>query len=234
MALNPYLAAELDYTTYRYPDRFRKFFGEHSNNADPMISGFGVVFFTYLPSVLNSNQNKQILTALCTNTQFPGMTVNVEEYAGRDGGRWRVPTTIAMSGQDITLHFWELVGIPVYRLIASWITLLRNPQYGYMTEINWRQSEYKGKLMYCACTPDMKVQYAKVYGGIMPTNLSDNSFDSNIENQAKVEYDVTFSFDHYPYSSTEITSQAQNMVDLMLSESDTVIRTKYTDAAAMS
>lgn len=232
MAINPYISAELDHSNYRYPDRFRKFFGEHSNNADPMINGYGMVFFQYLPSQISNQDNKKLITALCTNFTGPGMTISTEQYGGRDGGKWAVPTVANMDSNEITLHFWELVGLPVYKLISAWVSLLRNPQYGYMTDIQWRQSQYKGKMMYCSCTPDMKVQYAKVYSGIMPLKINDDAFNGDIENQGKIEFDVTFSFDHYPYSSTDIINNAQTMVDTMLSEVDNVVSTKYADAAS--
>lgn len=65
---------------------------------------------------------------------------------------------------DLTINFWEMRGIPVYRMIARWIHIMRNPHYGFMTDTEWRQANYKGKLMYVICTPDLEVvRHRKLY-----------------------------------------------------------------------
>lgn len=228
---NPFIEMEQDHSSYKYPDRFRKFFGEHSQNAEPMVSGFGMVFFTYLPPSISDTQNKYILTALCNNISVPGMSISAIEYDARDGGKWSVPGQATMDSNEITLQMWELVGIPIHKLISAWVSLLRNPQYGYMTEVSWQQANYKGKMLYCTCTPDMKVQYAKVYGGVWPTAIKDDAFNYDQASQDKVQFDVTFRFDHYPYTSPAIVSSAQSMVDAALEDVYTTVSTKYTDAA---
>lgn len=52
---------------------------------------------------------------------------------------------------------WEMAGIPTYTILSQWYQLLRNPHYGFMSETTWYHSNYKGQLMYVACTPDMHV-----------------------------------------------------------------------------
>ena len=121
-------------------------------------------------------------------------------------------------------------GVPTYRILARWIHIMRNPIYGFMTDVSWKQANYKGKLMYIICTPDLQVQMAKVYSGIWPTDLRDSAFKYD-QNQDKIEYQVTFKFDHYPYTSPEINQQAQSLLKQSISVLNGVIGRKYSDAA---
>ena len=230
MAYNPWMLMSKDHSTYKYPDKFRKFFGEHSNNADPMISGFGMVFFTKLPPSLNNPENSNLLTALTTNVTIPDMSLDPIEYEGRDGGKWSVPGAIRIEN-TLTLNMWELVGVPCHKLISAWVTLMRNPQYGYMTDIDWKQDLYKGKMLYCTCTPDMKVQFAKVYPGIWPLDVKESPFGYEQGQQDKIAFDVQFRFDHYPYTSPEIIASAQAMVTQSLDAVNRTVVSKYDDAA---
>lgn len=232
MALNPFLTDFNDTSTFRYPDRFSHFMGEENINADPMITGFGVAVFLTVPAAITDPSAKgNLLTALCTSFTPVDMTIDNEVYTGRDGGNWLVPTKATMGSNSVTFKFWELVGLPVYHTICQWVSLMRNPIYGYMTDINWRQAEYKGKLMYISCTPDLHVQFAQVYKGIWPSNMPSSAFGGTIQDQAKVEFDVPFNFDHYPYQSGEINSIAQEYIESMKSELDTVVRLRYADAS---
>lgn len=72
---------------------------------------------------------------------------------------------------------------------------------------------------------------AKVYSGIWPTNLQDSQFKYDTA-QEKVQFQVTFQFDHYPYTSPAINTQAQMLVSESISTLNGIISTKYADAAA--
>lgn len=71
---------------------------------------------------------------------------------------------------------------------------------------------------------------AKVYSGIWPTDLRDSAFKYD-QNQDKIEYQVTFKFDHYPYTSVEINKQAESLLQSSISVLNGVIDQKYADAA---
>jgi len=58
-------------------------------------------------------------------------------------------------GGDLTMNMWEMRGVPTYRMIARWIHIMRNPHYAFMTDCMWRQRNYKGKMLYAMCTPDL-------------------------------------------------------------------------------
>ena len=72
---------------------------------------------------------------------------------------------------------------------------------------------------------------AKVYSGIWPTNLQDSAYKMD-QNQDKVEYSVTFKFDHYPYTSVAINNQAQALVNSTLQELNRIVHRKFSDHAA--
>lgn len=209
----------------KYTDTFRRFFGETENNAEPMITGFGIIYFTKLPEPLDDATNANYLTAMTTQLDIPDMTVDSIDYEGRDGGQWHVPGAVKMSS-DLTLNLWEMRGAVTYSMISRWIHIMRNPIFGFMTESTWKQQNYKGRLMYVVCTPDLEVQVAKVYSGIWPTDLRDSAFKMD-QNQDKIEYSVTFKFDHYPYTSVDINAQAQQMVRNTVSNLNTIISGKY-------
>lgn len=228
--INPHQALqEMARGSMVYTDTFRRFFGETSNNAEPMISGFGILFFTQLPTPLNDSTNVNYLTAVTTTLELPDMSIDVITYEGRDGGQWHVPGAVKMGG-DLTLTLWELKGLPTYRTINRWVSIMRNPLYGYMTDVTWNQANYKGKLLYAICTPDLQVQMAKVYSGIWPTEVRDSVFRMD-QNQEKIEYQATFKFDHYPYTSEEVISTATALVENNISNLTNIIGTKYKDAA---
>ena len=115
----------------KYTDTFRRFFGETENNADPMITGFGIVFFTKLPAPLDDAINANYITAMTTSVDIPDMTVDAITYEGRDGGQWHVPGAVKMGG-DLTLNMWEMRGAITYSIIGRWIQIMRNPIYGFM------------------------------------------------------------------------------------------------------
>ena len=216
----------------KYTDTFRRFFGETEQNAEPMITGFGIIFFTKLPDPLDDAINANYLTAMTTQLDIPDMTVDSVDYEGRDGGQWHVPGAVKM-GSDLTLNLWEMRGAVTYSMISRWIHIMRNPMFGFMTESTWRQRNYKGRLLYAICTPDLEVQLAKVYSGIWPTDLRDSAFKMD-QSQDKIEYSVTFKFDHYPYTSIEINSQAQALVRSAVSNLNTIISGKYAIARGTS
>ena len=72
----------------KYPDTFRRFFGEPSLNAEPMITGFGILFFVQLPKQLDEATNCDYLTAMTTTLDLPDMSLDAVTYEGRDGGQW--------------------------------------------------------------------------------------------------------------------------------------------------
>lgn len=214
MSTNPYLSLynkAKGATTV--PDTFRGFFGGNVDAVDPMIKGFGMVFFTKLPAKLADPNTTSVLTALATSVNIPDGQLEMIEYAARDGGKWYVPGNFVMSGNSITIHFWEMLNLPIYNTFASWISMIRSAHYGYMADVEWKQSEYKGKLIYAVCDPNLKVRFAKAYSGIVPKSIKDDSFNSEIGTQEKIEYDIEFQFDHYPYTSEAIISSAQSWVN---------------------
>ena len=224
---NPHIDFQLaSKNKMKYTDTFRRFFGETEMNAEPHITGFGVLFFTKLPEPIDDAQNANYLTAITPTIDIPDITLNSIDYEGRDGGQWHVPGSITVGG-DLTLTMWELRGVPTYSTLSRWVHLMRNPIYGFMTDTTWEQRNYKGRLMYVSCTPDLEVQIAKVYTGIWPTNLNDSVLKQEAATQDRVEYSVTFKFDHYPYSSAAINAQAQSMITSMTSQITTVIEQKY-------
>lgn len=139
-------------------DVFRRFLGEHSGGTDPMITGFGIVFFTKLPDGLTDGNGTQAnwLTAMTNSFDLPDLTIESIDYEGRDGGAWHVPGA-AKVNNEITLNMWEMAGVPTYTILSKWYQLMRNPHYGFMTETTWYHKNYKGQIMYCACTPDLHV-----------------------------------------------------------------------------
>lgn len=69
-------------------DIFRRFLGEHSGGTDPMVTGFGIVFFTKLPAPLESSERANWLTAMTNSFDLPDLTLESIDYEGRDGGAW--------------------------------------------------------------------------------------------------------------------------------------------------
>ena len=216
--MNPFMA----FTPPASPegiDTFRKFFGTNRQAGwDPMIGGYGIVYFPELPvHVASGSTTAHTLMSLAVMTNIPSIRVEAVEYEGRDGGKWYVPGKLGMSGNTITVKFWEMAGLPIYKIISKWVTLLRNPHAGFMTDVNWNQSAYKGRMVYCSCTPDMRVQFAKCYDGVMPLDINDEIFGGEITTQDKIEFECEFQFDHYPYTSPDLISAAQAQVDSMVS-----------------
>lgn len=217
-------------------DIFRRFLGEQSGGRDPLITGFGVVFFTALPKGLATGADANLygnwLSAMTTTFNLPDMEIGVIEYEGRDGGKWYVPGAATTSG-DISLNLVEMDDAPAYFILSKWYHLLRNPHYGFMSETMWKHENYKGQLLYAMCTPDLVVRVAKVYNGIWPTSLKDSVFKYD-QSQEKIEYEVTLKFDHYPYSSPEITSAAQQKIDTMQDQIHSAVEGQFKIAKSFS
>ena len=53
------------------------------------------------------------------------------------------------------MNYYDFANHSEHSIIARWIQIMRNPIYGFMAETTWRQENYKGRLMYVVCTPDL-------------------------------------------------------------------------------
>lgn len=216
---------------YNYADQLRGMFGDHATYIDPYTTGYHFMFFTKLPSTLNQQYGKFLMTTCQAVSNIPGITVNPIEFNGLNNLKWSVPGTVEYDSNRFSVRFVEFAGLPITTIMGQWVTLFRNIIYG-ISESVTEQKDYKGKVIYCTTLWDGKtVQYASAFTGVYPLKVPTDSFQSDKATQDKVEPEVEFSFDMM-YTGSQVISTATSLVSSLRSSSMSAIDSMYNEAAS--
>lgn len=142
-------------------------------------------------------QAANVLAATCTSFTPPGGTLESAEFNALAGAKYSVPTTVTY-GNSITAKFVEFSGLPILRILHSWVNMIRDNKSG-LTKLQgaeYIKSKYAGSVLYWTTKPDGKtVEFAAAYNGVFPKKDPQDLFPGDIASVDKVEIDCEFNCD---------------------------------------
>lgn len=163
----------------------------------------------------NSDDMTRMLSALATGVpSIPDTTVNQTSLNGIGGTKWGVTTNIE-TPSTFSVKFRELAGLPVCKTMASWFTLIRDPNSGasLLTGSNYTKKNFYGRATLAHLKPDMQtVEMGTRFEGIFPTKYPTDLFNSDNATVEALEPEIEFHCDSV-WSDNEALKQAQVIVD---------------------
>lgn len=167
-------------------------------------------------NLVNSTDDMvKALAALATGVpSIPDTTMNQTSMNGVGGTKWGVTTNID-TPSTFSVKFRELQGMPILKTIASWFTLIRDPQTGVSllkgnayTKINFYGNAYLAYLK-----PDLKtVEMGTVFEGICPTKYPTDLLNSDNATVEPLEPEIEFHVDSI-WSDNYAIEKVQEQVD---------------------
>lgn len=225
-------------TVYNNTNKFTRKWGTLTNVVDPYITGYHFINWTYIPPVAllgarhlerrgdqvfipqSTDEISSILASLCLSVTVPGRTVNAVEMQGLGGLKWRAVGNID-EGNDLSMRFLELQGLPIHRIFHSWTKGIRDNRSGTTflqglaesaTTRTYSKSQYAGTVYYWTTRPNgYDVEFASCYAGVFPMKDPSDSFGHDVAANDKLEIDMDFSTD-YAYQEDWVYENCQTFV----------------------
>jgi len=181
-------------------NQLNRFFGGHNAPRDPYVSGFFMVFFSKIPTFMETAES-QVLTALATSVTLPDYTLDKVTANALGGLKFHVPGALTI-GETFTLNFTEYQYMPVFNIIRKWNYAIRSNILGFANHSQlvgndqYVQKNYKGAATIVYLRPDMKdIDFACVLTGIWPLKVPTAELNSEITAVEKKDLSVEFSCD---------------------------------------
>lgn len=143
----------------------------------------------------------------------PGGTLNFVDVVAMGGTKWGIPSNFDF-GDQITLRFRELSGMPVKNMITSWVNLIRHSNSGVSMLPNgeYTKSNWTADLTYFILRPNgLSVEAGIVFEGIYPMSDLSSQIATDITAVDGLTYDVNFHVDAM-YWDSNTTAKAQSIV----------------------
>jgi hypothetical protein len=194
-------------------------FASRMNQEDAFVTGYFFVWFTVPTAVgevyttLFAGENKfdldpnvasnsddigKALSALTTAVPtIPDTTVNKTSMGGLGGTKWGVATNVDHP-TTVSFQFRELAGLPIGKSIASWFTLIRDPQSGVSLLLgdDYTKANFQGEALLAYTKPDgITIEMATRYEGIYPLKYPSDLFTSDVSSVEPLEPDIEFHAD---------------------------------------
>lgn len=161
-----------------------------------------------------------MLSSLCEGVSgVPGGTLNKVDVTGMGGTKWGIVSNFDF-GDQITLKFRELSGMPVRKCIAAWANLSRHTNAGVSMLIDneYTKTNWSADLVYWLMRPNGKsVEAGIVYQGVYPMSDLGSQIATDITTVDGQTFDVNFHVDAQ-YWDYKTTAEAQSYVDQFYSE----------------
>lgn len=217
---------------------FSKRFNLSLNQEDAYVSGYFGIRFQFA-SVLNDilktgkisaggfdfkdvQQADLMLAALCEGvTTVPGGTLNVVDMTAMGGVKWGAPGSID-HGDQITLKFREMSGMPIKKFITAWTNLIRNTNTGLSelhtdgaagTSTNYTKKNFSSDLVYWTTKPNGRdVEFAVKMTGVYSMSDLSSQIATDIATVDGQTFDVNFHVDDL-YWDTHTMQEAQGLIE---------------------
>lgn len=170
----------------------RNFGGTKEGVADPYVTGYFWAYWTDIPDALgprlqkfgiSTSQLGTILTASCEAvTTIPEFTLNKSDITALGGTKWSVPSNIDI-GNSITTRHREFSGLPIYKIMRAWCTMIRDYRTGVsaLQGDDYTISKYSCTIFYFTTKPDGKtVEFALCCTGAFPTRPNEGNFAHDV------------------------------------------------------
>ena len=156
------------------------------------------------------------LAALATGVpSIPDTTMNQTSMNGVGGTKWGVTTNID-TPTTFSVKFRELQGMPILKTIASWFTLIRDPQTGVslLQGSDYTKHNFYGTAYLAYLKPDLKtVEMGTVFEGICPTKYPTDLLNSDNATVEPVEPEIEFHVDSI-WSDNQALERVQDIVTM--------------------
>jgi len=164
----------------------------------------------------------KMLSSLCEGvTTVPGGTMNVAIMSGMGGPKWGAPSNVDF-GDEITLRFRELSGMPIRTFITSWTNVVRNTNTGAsqlrtegMTSPKggYTKKNFSASLLYWTMKPNARdVEMAFYFTGLWSTSDLRSQIATDLTTVDGQAFDVNFHVDAL-YCDSKVIVEAQNAVE---------------------
>ena len=198
----------------------RNFGGTTTGIAEPYVTGFHHIYFSFLPAIatsddLSNTQAMEFLAASCLSVTPPGGTLNKITFTGLGGTKWSVPGNIDY-GDSISIKFLEYSGTPIIQFFHNWVKGIRDYRTGTSPleagddRDGYAKNKYAGTMYYWTTAPDgYTIEYYACYTGVFPLKDPQDLMSSDVENVGKIEPEIEFNVDyiwHEPWVKSNIDS----------------------------
>lgn len=144
----------------------------------------------------------------------PGGTLNKAEITAMGGTKWGMPTNFDF-GDQITLKFRELSGMPIRKCIAAWMNLCRHTNAGIsmLVDNEYTKTNWTADLTYWIMRPNGKtVECGLVLQGVYPMSDLTSQISTDLTAVDGQTFDVNFHVDDM-WWDYKTTAKAQAYVN---------------------
>ena len=206
------------------------------NTEDAFVTGYFFVWFDVPTKVAdvftklfasdkanlveaNAGDMGKMLSALTTGLpSIPDTTINQNSMPGIGGVKWGVATNIDHP-TTASFKFRELSSLPVCKTIASWFTLIRDPNSGLSLlqgEVGggdaYTKKNWSGSALLCYTKPDgITVEMATRFEGIYPLKYPTDLFTSDVATVDPLEPEFEFHVDSI-WSDTKAFEEGRDII----------------------
>jgi len=145
---------------------------------------------------------------------IPDTMINQNSMSGMGGVKWGVATNIDHP-TNVGFKFRELAGLPVCKTIASWFSLIRDPNSGIslLQGEEYTKKNWSGEALLSYVKPDgVTVEMATRFEGIYPLKYPSDLFTSDVTAVNPLEADIDFHVDSI-WSDPQALAEAKNIIN---------------------
>jgi len=225
---------------------FNKRFNSELNHEDAYVSGYFGISFIIKSEILqainksadseaganlktwDASNGPKMLSTLCEGvTTVPGGTLNNVDITSMGGAKWGAPGSVDF-GDQITLKFRELSGMPVRKFITGWTNLVRNSNMGIselhsgspIAPMDYTKTNFESELLYWTLKPNGKtVEFAASYHGIYSMSDLSSQITTDYETVDGQTFDVNFHVDDMRWDYRTVAT-CQGLVDQFYSNAE--------------
>lgn len=173
-------------------------------------------------AVWTPDNASKMLSSLCEGvTALPGGTMNTAIMTGMGGPKWGAPSNVDF-GDEMTIRFRELSGMPIRTFITSWTNVVRNTNTGAsqlrtegMTSPSggYTKKNFSAGLLYWTMKPNARdVEMAFYLTGLWSTSDLRSQIATDLTTVDGQAFDVNFHVDAL-YCDLNVIQEAQNAVE---------------------
>lgn len=155
----------------------------------------------------NADELADMFSSLCESVSgVPGGTLNFVDVTAMGGTKWGIAGSVDF-GDQVTLRFRELSGMPVRKAIAAWANLVRHTNSGLsmLVDNEYTKTNWTADLTYWIMRPNGKtVEAGIVFEGVYPMSDLGSQINTDITSVDGQTFDVNFHVDamYWDYRTT--------------------------------
>jgi len=139
---------------------------------------------------------KYVLAAFLTGAPtLPSGTLNFDTIQAMGGTKWGVASNVDY-GDTFTLHFVEMSGIPIIKIISAWFNMIRDRNSGRSRLKNYAKTEFSLDFVYATTRPNgTEIEFAALFTGCYPLKDPLDLLSGDVATVGQLGLDIDFHFD---------------------------------------